>query len=129
MGQVAIGGRTRKKTVAKPAACLYNVYGMRIISKSHLVKSWQRHPDARTWLKDWHEVVQAVEWQNLADVRRTYPHADSVIAAKGKPVTVFNVRGNKYRMATAIHYNTKLVFILWIGTHAEYDKGRWKARL
>ncbi len=49
--------------------------------------------------------------------------------AIGKIVTVFNISGNKYRLVTAIHYNTRTLFTLQLMTHAEYSKNRWKAKL
>lgn len=36
---------------------------------------------------------------------------------------VFNLKGNKYRLDTKIAYQTGVVFVKRIGTHAEYD--RW----
>ncbi|WP_366937073.1 type II toxin-antitoxin system HigB family toxin [uncultured Spirosoma sp.] len=35
---------------------------------------------------------------------------------------VFNIKGNSYRLVADIEFKKKLVFIVWVGTHAEYDK-------
>ena len=32
------------------------------------------------------------------------------------------IHGNKYRLIVDLEYIKKLIFIVWIGTHAEYDK-------
>jgi mRNA interferase HigB len=58
-----------------------------------------------------------------------YPHADAVTVASGRTVVVFNIRGNRYRLVTAIHYNRQLVYTLRFMTHAEYSKNRWKDML
>ena len=35
---------------------------------------------------------------------------------------VFNIKGNDYRLVTAIDYRSQIVLIVWLGTHKEYDK-------
>jgi mRNA-degrading endonuclease HigB of HigAB toxin-antitoxin module len=37
-------------------------------------------------------------------------------------VTIFNIKGNDYRLVVAINYRHQIVFIKWLGTHADYDK-------
>jgi mRNA interferase HigB len=46
----------------------------------------------------------------------------------GNTVTVFNIGGNKWRLIAAIHYNTKIVYILSVMTHEEYDVDKWKEK-
>jgi len=60
-------------------------------------------------------------WQNIVEVRGDYPHADHV----GRLV-VFNIAGNKYRLIAEIHFESQLILIRHILTHAEYDRDRWK---
>jgi mRNA interferase HigB len=69
------------------------------------------------------EVVSglAVIWQNLAELKQTFPSADLV-----KKFTVFNIGGNKYRLIVYIDYECQIIFIRHILTHAEYDKDDWK---
>jgi len=35
---------------------------------------------------------------------------------------VFNVKGNDYRLVAAVDFEKGIVWIKWIGTHADYDK-------
>jgi mRNA interferase HigB len=35
---------------------------------------------------------------------------------------VFNIKGNQYRLIVDIEYKLKIVFVVWFGTHKEYDK-------
>jgi mRNA interferase HigB len=37
---------------------------------------------------------------------------------------VFDIGGNKYRLVGLIGYRTKRIFVLFVGTHAEYDRIR-----
>ena len=36
------------------------------------------------------------------------------------------IGGNDFRLVTEIVYATHKVFIRFVGTHQEYDRGRWK---
>ena len=69
------------------------------------------------------------QWNNIIDLRRTFPSADAVLVASGRPVIVFNIAGNRYRLVTAIHFNTKFVYVLRFLTHAEYSQDSWKDQL
>lgn len=94
---------------------------MRIVSKKKLREYGLQHPDCRKALEDWYQTAAAAQWQSLAEVRHTYRHADGV----GNK-TVFNIKGNAYRLITAIHYNRGIIYIRAVLTHTEYDKGAWK---
>ncbi|MBC1224728.1 type II toxin-antitoxin system HigB family toxin [Nostoc sp. UCD121] len=41
-------------------------------------------------------------------------------------ITVFNIKGNKYRLIVDIRYSSQTIFIKYVLTHPEYDKERWK---
>ncbi len=64
---------------------------------------------------------RAATWTSLVDTRRTFPHADRV-----GHCTIFNVRGNHYRLITHVDYRCQLVFLRHFLTHPEYDEGDWK---
>lgn len=102
---------------------------MRIVSVNRLDDYGRRHPDAAAWLAGWRQVTEGAGWRNLVEVRRTYPHADAVKVAGGRTITVFNARGNNYRLLTAIDYPLELVNVVGFLTHAEYDKEKWKETL
>jgi mRNA interferase HigB len=102
---------------------------MRIITRKRLREFAERHPDAAEPPQQWYRVFREAEWKSLQEVRRVYPHADAVTVGSGNTVTVFNIRGNKYRLVVAIHYNRERVYILRLLTHAEYSKGFWKGTL
>jgi mRNA interferase HigB len=69
-------------------------------------------------LDAWFHEAQAAVWNSLAEVKESYGNASVV----GKDRVVFNIKGNDYRLVTAIDYQRKLVFIKWLGTHKEYDR-------
>jgi len=92
---------------------------MRVIGK--VVLHEYPNGDARRALWAWLAVAEAETWRSIVDVRRVYPHADYV-----KPHTVFNIKGNRYRLITIINYKGELINIEQCMTHAEYDRGDWK---
>jgi len=101
---------------------------MILIGQDVLTKAGRRNKPLRTWLTTWAATVANVEWYGIDDVRRTYSSADGVQLASITVVTVFNVKGNEYRLLTWIDYKAGVVEALEVMTHPEYDKGLWKAR-
>jgi mRNA interferase HigB len=96
---------------------------MRVIARSALVKFCEQLPKgkraaAEASLAEWHTTTSNAEWRNFADVKATFNSADYI--ANGK--IVFDVGGNKYRVIGLIGFRTRRVFILFVGTHAEYDQ-------
>ena len=94
---------------------------MRIIKRGALVRFWEQHPDARPSLESWYAVVRKAIWKTPAEMKAIYPSADLV----GRR-TVFNIAGNKYRLIARMNYQTQRVFVLYILTHSDYDRGSWK---
>ena len=93
---------------------------MHVISRKILVEFSSRHPDAEAALDVWYRVVKSASWRNIEETKRVYPAADLV----GK-WTVFNIRGNRYRLIAEINYKSRIVFIRNVMTHSEYDRGEW----
>lgn len=102
---------------------------MTVLRTDRLAEFSREHPDAEAPLQAWLEVVQRASWQHLIDARKTYKHADAVKLASGRTVTIFNIKGNDYRLITAIDYPLGIVNVLMFLTHAEYDKDKWKKLL
>ena len=94
---------------------------MHVISRKRLKEAAERHPDVESALDAWFRIAKKALWQNLADVRRTFVTADAV-----EKWTVFNIRGNQYRLITEINYRFQRVYIRHVVTHAEYDREKWK---
>ena len=72
-------------------------------------------------ISEWYKIASCADWNSLVEVRKSYPHADFV-----DPFTVFNIRGNVYRLIVKIEYRWKLIFVKHLLTHEEYDQGGWK---
>jgi mRNA interferase HigB len=94
---------------------------MHVISKKKLRAFWEEHPRAKSALEQWYQVVKNAEWENFADVRKTFNSADQVYR-----FTVFDIGGNKYRLIAVIHFNRGKLYVRHVLTHDEYDEGKWK---
>lgn len=91
---------------------------MRIIAKRTLVEFYNAHSDAKTALEEWHKKTRNAKWSCFADVKKTFRSADSV----GKGRFVFNIKGNDYRLVVLILFSTGMVYVRFVGTHAEYNR-------
>lgn len=98
---------------------------MRIITEKRLREAASKYPQIESAIKRWILTVRKSNWSNLTETKTVYSHADQFKTRKGRLLTIFNT-SHGFRIITAIHYNTKLVFIRSVLTHAEYDKGHWK---
>lgn len=103
---------------------------MRVVSETQALRFVCEYPRAAKALESWLRMVKEAQWRSLAEVRQVYPHADATRGVKsGKEVTIFNICGNHYRLITAIHYNTQIIYVMRFMDHEEYDKENWKKTL
>lgn len=97
---------------------------MHVIAKSALVRFWSGLPKGKTTdaakaaLTEWYTTVSDADWNSFSDIRSTFNTADYVKDGK----VVFDVGGNKFRVVGLIGFKSKRVFILFVGTHVDYDK-------
>jgi mRNA interferase HigB len=90
---------------------------VRIIAKSTLREFCALYPKAEEPLLAWYREVEKEDWCQPAQVKEKYRSASIV---KGSRV-VFNIKGNDYRLVVKINYPYRVVYVRFIGTHAEYD--------
>lgn len=91
---------------------------MRIITYKAIDQYTAMKPDAKIALDEWYIKTEQSQWQCFADIKQTFNSADHA----GNKRYVFNIRGNTYRLIALILFAPKIVYIRFIGTHAEYDK-------
>ena len=103
-----------------------------IVTRRHLSEAMKQYSDAASELEAWAGIVEAVRWHNFAEVREMFKDADSV-----NGYVVFNIRRNRYRLITVIHYAKTTesrqteghVYIRSFLTHKESDDpGNWDRR-
>ena len=57
-------------------------------------------------------------WAIPANIKRQHTNASQMSNSR----VVFNVGGSKYRLVVAIKYASRILFIRFVGTHADYDR-------
>ena len=92
---------------------------MRLISNPRLREFAAIHSDAGAPLQGWRRVVEKGKFGNFAELKQAFHAVDKV-----RDLFVFNIGGNNYRLAASIHFNTQILFVRAVLTHAEYDDWR-----
>jgi mRNA interferase HigB len=98
-----------------------------IVTRKHLSQAAKKFRDAAGEIAAWAAIVSQVRWRNFAEVRAVFPDADAVDG-----YVIFNIRHNRYRLITVIHYSRQLadrtteghVYIRSFLTHASYENRR-----
>jgi len=93
---------------------------MRIIKEKTLIEfcKLQKYKQAEGSVRAWIYEVRYCEWNNAQELKLKYGTA-SILTSKR---VVFNIKGNEFRLIVDIEYKLKVVFVVWFGTHPEYDQ-------
>jgi mRNA interferase HigB len=103
-----------------------------VVTRRHLSEAVDRYPDAANEIEAWLGIVEVVRWHNINEVRATFKDADLVDG-----YVIFDIRHNRYRLITVIHYAKTTrevrteghVYIRSFLTHKEYDNhNNWDRR-
>jgi len=105
---------------------------MVVVTRLHLKEAMDRYPDAANDLRAWMMLATAARWKSMVEVVQTFKDADEVDG-----YTIFNIRHNRYRLVTVIHYSKIRsgketqghIYIRSVLTHKEYDNRKnWDRR-
>jgi mRNA interferase HigB len=91
---------------------------MRIIAKRTLREFWEKHEDTEEPLRIWYSQTEEADWKTPNDIKQDYASASILLDNR----VVFNIKGNRYRLIVKINYDYGILWIRFIGTHAEYDR-------
>jgi mRNA interferase HigB len=91
---------------------------MRIYSRSTLRDFREKFPDSREQLLSWYEILSKNDFKNTNEIKEIFGSADFVKNGK----IIFNISVIKYRLITKMNYTKQLFYVLFLGSHKEYDK-------
>ena len=91
---------------------------MKVVNRSLIEDYIKSHNDASGQLSAWLENVERLNCKTPLEIKSQIPNAGPIPDNR----VIFDIKGNKYRMIVKINYSIGLVYVRWIGTHAEYNK-------
>lgn len=94
--------------------------GMNALTLATLIAFWTEYPDAEKALRGWYKRVRSAEYANFSEVKDHFPSADWV-----NGFIVFDILSNHYRLIVKPDFRFKQFYIVFIGTHKQYDD--WEA--
>ena len=66
----------------------------------------------------WYNEFTKCDFQNYNELKRVYGNASIVSNER----VVFNIKGNDFRLVVSINFLQTACYVIWFGTHDEYDK-------
>ncbi|MGP8173968.1 MAG: type II toxin-antitoxin system HigB family toxin [Terracidiphilus sp.] len=103
---------------------------MHVVTRKHLVEAEEQYPEVAREIGAWYRIVTQARWRNFVEVRQIFKDADDVDG-----YVIFNIRQNRYRLVTIIHYAREKegrvtqghIYIRAFLTHRQYDnRANWE---
>ncbi len=91
---------------------------MKILVKKTILFYTEKYPIAKTQLLIWYIEFSKLDFQNFNELKRVYGNASIVNNER----VVFNIKGNDFRLVVSINFLQTACYVIWFGTHKEYDK-------
>jgi mRNA interferase HigB len=91
---------------------------MRVIAKKNAEAYWRAHPETEAALRLWLGVANKASWRSMNDVQARWRKAKALNGERAR----FEIAGGDYRLVAAFKFGAQIVWIKFIGTHAEYDR-------
>jgi mRNA interferase HigB len=91
---------------------------MRVLPERALREFWSRRPDAEAPLVAWYDDAREATWMSPREIKQRYASASFLAGNR----VAFNIGGNKCRLVTRVNYAHGVIYIRFVGTHAEYDR-------
>lgn len=99
---------------------------MRVITKRKLIEYYTIHPEAKSALEAWYDFATQKNWADFNELKAAWSNSVDYV---GNNRFVFNIKGNNFRLIVIILFTPALIYIRFVGTHAEYDKIKDASRI
>lgn len=89
-----------------------------IIARPTILHYCSLYPAGKSALEEWYYEFKLQTFSNFNELKLVYRNASII----GGNRVIFNIKGNDFRLIIIINFATQSAYVLWFGTHAEYDK-------
>lgn len=90
---------------------------MNVITKRTIVYYTEQYPSAKTALLTWLKEFNSKVFISPNELKEVYGNASIVANHR----VVFNIKGNDFRLVVSINFKAQAAYIIWFGSHREYD--------
>lgn len=90
---------------------------MNIIVKRTVLYYIDKFPQAKISLLTWYNEIVKQEFHNFNELKVVYGN----VSIEANNRVIFNIKGNDYRLIVSINFKQLAGYIIWFGTHKEYD--------
>ena len=77
-----------------------------------------KYPKAKTSLLTWYNEFLKQDFYTFNELKEVYGSAS--IVANNR--VIFNIKGNDFRLIVSVNFRQLAAYIIWFGSHKEYDK-------
>lgn len=91
---------------------------MNIIVKRAILFYIDKYPQAKTPLLAWYNEFSKQKFHKFNELKTAYGNAS--IVANNR--VIFNIKGNDYWLIVSVNFKQLAAYVIWFGTHKEYDK-------
>ncbi len=91
---------------------------MNLIVKRAILYYINKYPKAKTSLLTWYSEFSKTNFANFNELKQVYSNASIVVNNR----VIFNIKGNDFRLLVMVNFKQLAAYIVWFGTHKEYDK-------
>jgi mRNA interferase HigB len=89
-----------------------------IIARTAVLYYSNKYLKAKIPLLAWYNEFSKQQFRNFNELKTVYGNAS--IVANNR--VIFNIKGNDYRLIASVNFKQSAAYIIWFGTHKEYDK-------
>ena len=91
---------------------------MKVLVKKTILYYTEKYPIGKIQLLIWYNEFSKYDFANFNELKAVYRNASIVNNER----VVFSIKGNDFRLVVSLNFTQKACYVIWFGTHNEYNK-------